>query len=219
VRSVETLTDDVSALANTTDTLTARVGEAESEIQSVSQAVVDEAGARAQQFGTLTADLNGTKALVQDTSSAVVGLGNEVHATRNIKVGVDVNGRYYSAGMGIGVENTPSGMQSMVLFLADLFAVMNQPGGTPKSVFAINNGQVFMNSAIINQADIINLIITGELKSANYVPGQSGIRINFVTSQVEINGVVSGQGRLNISQNSLAFYDTNGRRRILLGQP
>ncbi|WP_176509451.1 phage tail protein [Pseudomonas urethralis] len=219
VRSVETLTDNVSALASTTDTLTARVGEAESEIQSVSQAVVDEAGARAQQFGTLTADLNGTKALVQDTSSAVVGLGNEVHATRNIKVGVDVNGRYYSAGMGIGVENTPSGMQSMVLFLADLFAVMNQPGGTPKSVFAINNGQVFMNSAIINQADIINLIITGELKSANYVPGQSGIRINFVTSQVEINGVVSGQGRLNISQNSLAFYDTNGRRRILLGQP
>ena len=96
---------------------------------------------------------------------------------------------------------------------------MNQPGGTPKSVFAINNGQVFMNSAIINQADIINLIITGELKSANYVPGQSGIRINFVTSQVEINGVISGQGRLNISQNSLAFYDTNGRRRILLGQP
>ncbi|WP_060507164.1 phage tail protein [Pseudomonas sp. NBRC 111124] len=219
VRSVETLTDNVSALASTTDTLTARVGEAESEIQSVSQAVVDEAGARAQQVGTLTADLNGTKALVQDTSSAVVGLGNEVHATRNIKVGVDVNGRYYSAGMGIGVENTPSGMQSMVLFLADLFAVMNQPGGTPKSVFAINNGQVFMNSAIINQADIINLIITGELKSANYVPGQSGIRINFVTSQVEINGVVSGQGRLNISQNSLAFYDTNGRRRILLGQP
>ena len=219
VRSVETLTDDVSALASSTETLTARVGKNESGIQQVSQAVVDEAGARAQQFGTLTSELNGTKAMVQDNAEAVVDLEGELRATRNIKVGVDVNGVYYGAGMGLSVENTPDGMQSMVVFLANLFAVMHQPGGTPKSVFAINNGQVFMNSAIINQADIINLIITGELKSANYVPGQSGIRINFVTSQVEINGVISGQGRLNISQNSLAFYDTNGRRRILLGQP
>jgi hypothetical protein len=41
----------------------------------------------------------------------------------NIKVGVSSNGQYYAAGMGIGVENTPSGMQSQVIFLADRFAV------------------------------------------------------------------------------------------------
>lgn len=184
VRTVETLTDDVSALARDNEVLTAQVGE--------------------------------TKAMAEDTAEVVVGMDGELRATRNIKVGVDVNGRYYSAGMGIGVENTPDGMQSMVLFLADLFAVMSQPGGAPKSVFAIQNGQVFMNSAIINQADIINLIITGELKSANYIPGQQGIRINFLTNEFEINGVRPGMGRMNITNQLLTVYDT-ARMRVRLG--
>jgi ribosomal protein S14 len=47
----------------------------------------------------------------------------------SIKVAVDSNGNQYAAGMGIGVQNTPSGMQSQVLFLADRFAVMTQAGG------------------------------------------------------------------------------------------
>jgi hypothetical protein len=47
----------------------------------------------------------------------------------SIKVAVDANGRQYAAGMGIGVQNTPSGMQSQVLFVADRFAVMSQAGG------------------------------------------------------------------------------------------
>ncbi|WP_139669578.1 phage tail protein [Pseudomonas sp. F16(2018)] len=122
VRTVDTLSDNISALARDNQTLTARVGE--------------------------------TKALVEDTSEAQVKLDGDVRATRNIKVGVDVNGRYYSAGMGIGVENTPGGMQSQVLFLADRFAVMHQVGGTPKSVFAVNNGQVFMDNSVIGAASI-----------------------------------------------------------------
>lgn len=104
----------------------------------------------------------------------------------------------------------------MIVFLANLFSVMHQPGGTPKSVFAINNGQVFMNSAIINQADIINLIITGELKSANYIPGQQGMRINFVTNEFEINGIRPGLGRMNITHQLLTVYDT-ARMRMRLG--
>ncbi|WP_252090582.1 DUF1983 domain-containing protein [Pseudomonas sp. MWU13-3659] len=127
-RTLDTLTDNVSALARDNQTLTARVGE--------------------------------TKAMVEDTSEAVVKLDGDVRASRSIKVGVDANGRYYSAGMAIGVENTPDGMQSQVLFLADRFAVMHQPGGAPKSVFAVNNGQVFMNNAIIGAASIGNAQIT-----------------------------------------------------------
>lgn len=184
VRTVETLTDDVSALARDSEILTAQVGE--------------------------------TRALAEDTAEVLVGVDGELRATRNIKVGVDVNGRYYSAGMGIGVENTPDGMQSMVLFLADLFAVMHQPGGEPKSVFAINNGQVFMNSAIINQADIINLIITGELKSSNFIAGQQGIRINFLTNEFEINGARPGIGKMNITNQLVTVYDAN-RMRVRLG--
>jgi hypothetical protein len=74
-----------------------------------------------------------------------------------------------------------------------------------------------MNSAIINQADIINLLITGELKSANYIAGQQGIRINFVANEFEINGAVPGQGRMNITHQTVRVYDTNGTMRVRLG--
>jgi predicted phage tail protein len=51
----------------------------------------------------------------------------------SIKVAVDSNGNQYAAGMGIGVQNTPSGMQSQVLF-ADRFAVMTQAGRRDSAV-------------------------------------------------------------------------------------
>jgi predicted phage tail protein len=66
----------------------------------------------------------------------------------SIKVAVDSNGNQYAAGMGIGVQNTPAGMQSQVLFLADRFAVMTQAGGTVTLPFVIQNGQVFINDAL-----------------------------------------------------------------------
>jgi len=166
VRSVDTLTDDVSALANTTDTLTARVGEAESEIQNVSQAVVDEAGARAQQVGTLTTELNGTKLSVQQNAQAIATTDGKLQAMYSIKVGIDANGRYYSAGMGIGVENTPGGMQSQVNFLADRFAVMQNINGVPQAMFAIENGQTVIASAFISKLAVQNAMVGGYVQSS-----------------------------------------------------
>ncbi|MFJ4055104.1 DUF1983 domain-containing protein, partial [Pseudomonas sp. NPDC089743] len=217
------LQQEVTARATADEALTVQITNANSKIGDNEAAIVTEAQTRANadqaissSVTQLSSRVGSTEALVQDTSEALVDLEGNVSATRNIKVGVDVNGRYYGAGMGIGVENTPDGMQSMVIFLANLFSVMHQPGGTPKSVFAIQNGQVFMNSAIINQADIINLIITGELRSSNYVAGSQGIRINFVTNEFEINGVRPGMGRMNITNQALTVYDT-ARMRVRLG--
>jgi len=175
------------AIAKQVDEVKAQVGNNLSRVVRTVETLTDDVSALARDNETLTAQVGDTKALAEDTAEVLVGVDGELRATRNIKVGVDDNGTYYGAGMGLSVENTPEGMQSMIVFLADLFAVMHQPNGVPKSVFAINNGQVFMNSAIISQADIINLIITGELKSADYIAGQRGIRINFVTNEIEIN--------------------------------
>jgi len=166
VRSVEALTDDVSALANTTDTLTARVGESESEIQNVSQAVVDEAGARTQQVSTLASELNGTKLSVQQNAQAIATTDGKLQAMYSIKVGIDANGRYYSAGMGVGVENTPGGMQSQVNFLADRFAVMQNINGVPQAMFAIENGQTVIASAFISKLAVQNAIVGGYVQSS-----------------------------------------------------
>lgn len=204
------------AIAKQVDEVKAQVGGNLSRVVRTVETLTDDVSALARDNETLTAQVGETKAMAEDTAEVVVDLNGDIRATRNIKVGVDENGTYYGAGMGLSVENTPEGMQSMIVFLADLFAVMHQPGGVPKSVFAINGGQVFMNSAIINQADIINLIITGELKSSNYIPGQQGIRINFITSEFELNGARPGVGRMNMTHQLITTFDEN-RMRVRLG--
>ncbi|WP_129543802.1 host specificity protein J [Serratia sp. 1D1416] len=90
----------------------------------------------------------------------------------SVKVGKTVDGKLYTAGIGVGVENTPEGMQSQVLILADRFAVLNTADGQGSAVsvpFAIENNQVFMNSAFIKDASITTAKISQEISSSNYV--------------------------------------------------
>lgn len=90
----------------------------------------------------------------------------------SVKVGQTVDGKLYTAGIGVGVENTPEGMQSQVLILADRFAVLNTADGQGSEVsvpFVIENGQVFMSSAFIKDASITNAKIAEEISSSNYV--------------------------------------------------
>ncbi|MDX7539627.1 TipJ family phage tail tip protein [Serratia marcescens] len=99
----------------------------------------------------------------------------------SVKVGQTVDGKLYTAGIGVGVENTPEGMQSQVLILADRFAVLNTADGQGSAVsvpFAIEGGQVFMNSAFIRDAAIDSAKIAQHIQSSNYIDGQRGWAIN-----------------------------------------
>ncbi|WP_421416470.1 host specificity protein J [Serratia plymuthica] len=99
----------------------------------------------------------------------------------SVKVGQTVDGKLYTAGIGVGVENTPEGMQSQVLILADRFAVLNTVDGQGSEVsvpFAIENNQVFMNSAFIKDATIDSAKIAQQIQSSNYIDGQRGWAIN-----------------------------------------
>lgn len=95
----------------------------------------------------------------------------------SVKVGQTVDGKLYTAGIGVGVENTPEGMQSQVLILADRFAVLNTADGQGSEVsvpFAIENNQVFINSALIKEASITNAKIGEYISSNNYISGMMG---------------------------------------------
>ncbi|HEJ7134794.1 TPA: DUF1983 domain-containing protein [Serratia marcescens] len=99
----------------------------------------------------------------------------------SVKVGQTVDGKLYTAGIGVGVENTPEGMQSQVLILADRFAVLNTADGQGSAVsvpFAIEGGQVFMNSAFIKDAAIDSAKIAQHIQSSNWISGQRGWAIN-----------------------------------------
>jgi predicted phage tail protein len=165
----------------------------------------------------LEVSINDTAATVQTVSSAQAAADGRAAASWQVKMQVTSDGRYVAAGIGLGIENTPAGLQSQFLVSADRFAVVNSMAGGAISVpFAVQNGQVFMNSAFIQDGTITNAKIGNYIQSNNYVPGTTGWRL-FFDGTFEINGSVPGQGRSIQTHRSLRFWDGNNVKRLQLG--
>ena len=141
----------------------------------------------------------------------------------SIKVAVDSNGRQYATGMGIGVENTPSGMQSQVVFLADRFAVTHQAGATVTLPFVIQNGQTIVNDAVIGNGTISNAKIGNYIQSSTWDgTGNVGWHINksgyAVFNNVTVRGTVyasSGSFSGTINATDGTFNGTVSARRFV----
>ncbi|MEP8896693.1 DUF1983 domain-containing protein, partial (plasmid) [Enterobacter hormaechei] len=143
----EVIVNEKEATARSLLSVQAEVNGNKASINSLNQTFSDYQQATATQINGITATINGHTSAITTNAQAIANVNGDLKAMYNIKVGVASNGQYYAAGMGIGVENTPSGMQSQVIFLADRFAVTSQAGSTVSLPFVIQNGQTFINDA------------------------------------------------------------------------
>lgn len=134
-------------------------------------------------------------------------MNGNLNAMYSIKVGIDANGVYYGAGMGIGVQNTPNGMQGQVVFLADRFAVMSQAGAAVSLPFVIQNGQTFIRDAFIQDGTITNAKIGAYIQSNNYVAGSVGWRIGKDGTSEFSN--VTVRGALYATSGNFSFNGAN----------
>jgi len=172
----EVIVNEKEATARSLLSLQTDVNGNKASINSLNQTFSDYQQAAATQINGITATVNGHTSAITTNAQAIANVNGQLSAMYNIKVGVTSNGQYYAAGMGIGVENTPSGMQSQVIFLADRFAVTSQAGSTVSLPFVIQNGQTFINDAFFRDASIQFGKITDSLQSNNYVAGSAGWR-------------------------------------------
>ena len=209
--------DIENSLANDADIQRWRAqdGNRKAEIIETNKTIVTNDMAYAEKFSQVQASVDDNTAVVQETSSAMATLDGKLSAQYSIKVAVDQNGRQYAAGMGIGVESTPEGMQSQVLFLADRFSIMSAAGQNFYSPFTVQNGQVFISQAFIGEGWITNAMIGDYIQSNNYVAGSVGWRLDKVGT-FEINGS-NGQGRKVITATQELVYDANGTLRMRSG--
>ncbi|ELP5721355.1 phage tail protein [Enterobacter asburiae] len=186
----EVIVSEKEATARSLLSLQTDVNGNKASINSLNQTFSDYQQATATQINDITATVNGHTSAITTNVQAIANVNGDLKAMYNIKVAVDANGKQYAAGMGIGVENTPSGMQSQVLFLADRFAVMTQAGGAVTLPFVIQNGQVFINDAFFRDASIQFGKITDSLRSDNFVSGSAGAGWNLPKSgNAELNNV------------------------------
>ncbi|MCN3521969.1 phage tail protein, partial [Escherichia coli] len=174
----EVIVNDREATARSLLSLQTDVNGNKASINSLNQTFSDYQQATATQINAITATVNGHTASITTNAKAIANVNGQLSAMYNIKVGVTSNGQYYAAGMGIGVENTPSGMQSQVIFLADRFAVTTAAGNSVALPFVIQNGQTFIRNSFIQDGTISNAKIGNFIQSNNYVAGSAGWKLD-----------------------------------------
>ena len=206
-----------ASLVQRLTTLDSKVGENAATITELERAVATDLVAVAERVQELQAEVGENSAAVQVVAKAQAGIEGGLSSMWSVKVQVNSAGQYEYAGIGLGVENVEGSLQSQFLVRANRFAILNNTGGGAVAPFVVQNGQTFIDSAMIRRADIEQLIVTGELKSPDYVAGQRGIRLNFVTGEYEMNGSAPGGGRKVDTNRATKIYDANGILRTQLG--
>ena len=186
-------------------------------INSLNQTFSNYQQATATQINGITATINGHTSAITTNAQAIANVNGDLNAMYSIKVGVSSNGQYYAAGMGIGVENTPSGMQSQVIFLADRFAVTHQAGATVTLPFVIQNGQVFIREALIGDGTIGNAKIGNYIQSNNYVAGSVGWRLDK-GGTFENYGSTAGEGAMKQTNQTISVRDSSNVLRVQIGR-
>ncbi|AXP04245.1 DUF1983 domain-containing protein [Pseudomonas fluorescens] len=214
-RSVRSSEDE--AFARQLVTLDAKLGSSEANITELSQVVVTSESSTATKIDQLSVKVGANSAAIQQTSEAYADTSGKLNTMWSVKMQVNANGQYVAAGIGLGIENVGGTLQSQFLVSADRFAIVNTIAGGAISVpFAVQGGQVFMNSAFIQDGSITMLKIGQALQSDNYVAGSQGWRLDKA-GNLEFNGPAPGGGRLTMTNRAIKVYDANGVKRVQLG--
>jgi len=224
-----TRADGDSALSARSDLIQSKVDENSAAVLTVTQSLADTNSAISSQTTTLQAVIGGgrdgtdegdlasalsewkNKAAIQVTAKAQADTDGKLSTMYAVKMQVNSNGQYVAAGIALGIEQNADGLlQSQFLVSADRFAVVNTlAGGGLTTPFVVNNGQVFMRSAMIEDGTITNAKIGNSIQSNNYVAGVSGWRLSF-DGTFEMNGNIEGVGTMMLTNTFLKFIYANG---------
>ncbi|MEB6521080.1 host specificity protein J [Citrobacter portucalensis] len=207
-----------NALANhgTVEHQWAQYGEVRADILVVKTTIADVDKAMAEMSTQVQAQFNDVTAALEDKLTAVVD-ATGASAIYTLKTGVRINGVMYNAGMSIAVlAEAGKPVVTRVGFNANQFVLMSGSDDTQYSPFAVVNGQVFISDAFIQYGQI-TLAKIGELRSTNYVQGQTGT-IMKSDGTFEMNGAVAGEGATKMTNLNYSVKDGNGVLRVQIGK-
>ena len=229
---------DKLATAERIDQLKSDVDENSSAVQTVTQSLADTNKAVASQSTMLQAVVGGGRddkdegalagalgewkntASVQITAKAQADTNGKLSTMWAVKMQVNQNGQYVAAGIGLGIEQNAEGLlQSQFLVSADRFAVVNTlAGGTITTPFTVQNGQVFINQALINTAFIQEIVLGMTLRSETVdSKGRPLLEINVKAGTFTLRSAGTGGSTL-LNNDGLTVFDANDIDRVMVGR-
>ncbi|WP_103733421.1 phage tail protein [Pseudomonas sp. GZJR-8] len=170
----------------------------------------------AQSIETVQTKVNQQSVSIQTNASAIADTNGKLAANWSVRMQVAAGGGYKFAGIGLGIENGPGGLQSQFLISADQFAIYNEnTPGKPTTPFAVRGTETFIDSAFIQNGTITNAKIGQVIQSNDYQPGVRGWKLDKAGG-LELNGV-GGGGRMTISNQLVQVFDANQVLRVRFG--
>uniref|UniRef100_A0AB39C618 Tail fiber protein n=1 Tax=Klebsiella phage P287 TaxID=3229731 RepID=A0AB39C618_9CAUD len=147
-------------------------------LTQVNEALANETEARVTSEEALSARIGENSAALDQKLDSWANV-NGVGSMYTMKLGLKYNGQEYNSGMALQLTAQGSNVVSQVLFIADRFAIIrNAESGAYTLPFVVQNDQVFMNNALIQDGSITNAKIGNVIQSNNYIAGQQGWIIN-----------------------------------------
>ncbi|MEB6408507.1 TipJ family phage tail tip protein [Enterobacter vonholyi] len=194
----------------------AQYGEVRADILVVKTTIAEVDRAMAEMSTQVQAQIDNVTASLEDKLTAVVDASG-ASAIYTLKTGVRINGVMYNAGMSIAVlAEAGKPVVTRVGFNANQFVLMSGSGDTQYSPFAVVNGQVFISSAFIQDGTITNAKIGNFIQSNNYVPGQSGWKLDKGGTWENYGS--DGQGARKTTNVTDSIRDANGVLRVQIGK-
>ncbi|MEX6426287.1 phage tail tip protein J-related protein [Providencia manganoxydans] len=192
----EAIAKQDQAIAKVNTDLSTRIGQAESSISDNKQSISDNEQALAD-FSQLTrAEFDNQQAAIEQRGQTIFDHNGNGSAIYTIKAGIWWNGQYYDSKFMMGAEVKNGQVVTQIGFSADTFGIFNPSSGKLEPVFFVENGQVFINEAFINQATIEKLLIGSTIKSKNWDPAtKKGLMLDFekgklIANDAEITGKI-----------------------------
>lgn len=192
----EAIAKQDQAIAKVNTDLSTRIGQAESSISDNKQSISDNEQALAD-FSQLTrAEFDNQQAAIEQRGQTIFDHNGNGSAIYTIKAGIWWNGQYYDSKFMMGAEVKNGQVVTQIGFSADTFGIFNPVSGKLEPVFFVEDGQVFINEAFINQATIEKLLVGSTIKSKNWDPAtKKGLMLDFekgklIANDAEITGKI-----------------------------
>lgn len=239
--ALDALTNRVTVAEGTVTSTAARTTTLESTVNNGTTGLATKASAQAlsnlqttvtSQGNTITSQgqsltqLNSTvgnqSAQLSQQATTIADTAGKVSSSYVVKMGLTSDGRYYTAGFGVGLSNAGGVTQSRFIVNADQFSVLNgsadmNNGGTVTSPFIIENGQVFMSDAVIKKATITNGLIGAQLQSqALTSQGVPAMTVDFANGQVITRQASRANTYTLVNHNGVDVV-VDGVRRVRMG--
>ncbi|HGJ5854796.1 DUF1983 domain-containing protein [Arsenophonus nasoniae] len=216
--STEAILENAKGLNGNTQYFMRQNGKMKAEIVRVDNYVVTETKALAESIHQVRATADKSWAAAQNSLQAKYDMKKgEASATWTSLVKIHYDGVDYDTGMVIGAELKNGKVSTQIGFSAQTFIIYNPSNGKKIPMFSIQNGQTFINDALISKATIESVVVGMEIRSKNYIPGRSGFYWNMQNGQMENIGS-DKQGKMKQTNTTISIADNQGRLRVQIGK-